>query len=158
MSYLGWLACVGSLFQDSVGKRRAGDVEVSSGRWFHVKRFNRSAVETLRNARLQGAGPERVLTLLFLLLAEDDGGRPLRGAAFVSLSIEDRRLLLTALIERNRSIFGIPTVGDVTDFLRLRSAVAIELDDIAWTFIDNYLNIENIITSEMIVAMRSSNA
>ncbi len=158
MPYLGWLARVASLFQDSVGKRRAGDVEVSSGRWFHVKRFNRSAVETLRNARLQGAGPERVLTLLISLLAEDDGGRPLLGAAFVSLSIEDRRLLLTALIERNRSIFGIPTVGDVSDFPRLKSAAATELADIAWTFTNDYLNIENIVASEMIVALRSSNA
>lgn len=158
MPYHRCRARVGSWLRDSVDKHRAGDVEVSSGRRFHVKRLGRNAVEALSCIRLQGTGRERALPLLFSLLVEDDNGRPLLGAAFVALPIEDRRLLLTALIERNRSIFGIPTAGHATDLLRLRSATAAELDDIAWTFINNYLNVDDILVSEMIVAMRSSSA
>lgn len=127
---------------------RTAVVETSCGPC-RIKRIDGRAAESLHEARYSGLDVAAALPLLFGLLVEDDCGRPLQGANLARLSIEDRKRLLAALIERNAAIFGISTV---------RGPAQRDLDDAARAFIDSYLDVDDMVGAEIVAAMRASNA
>jgi hypothetical protein len=118
-------------------------VEAPSGRKFRIKHIDAKVVGALRRAR-----PASALSLLFSLLVESEAGLSLRTSR---IPLDDRRHLLSALIDGNASIYGIATVDDATES-------ATNLEDKALAFVDAYLSVEEMVSAQILTATRSSTA
>lgn len=132
-------------------------VETSSRR-LRVRRIDGRAVDALHEARRSGLCAATALPLLFGLLVVDACGRPVQGDAFAQLTTRDRGLLLARIIERNATIFGLSTVRGVVDPARLPDMAEAGIADAAKTFLDRYLDVDDVVSAQIIAATRSSNA
>lgn len=137
---------------------RAATVETSSGLRLRVKGVDRKTVEVLRAAHRAGLHASAALPFLLGLLVEDGRGRPLRATTLERLPTSDQGRLLSAVMKKNAAIFGVATMRKATDPAELPVAPAARLGEIARTFIDSYLAVDEMVGAQIITALRSSSA